>query len=105
MSTALDSPAAGAAPARPLLGVFEAATLLALLLGLQPVLTDMYLPALPLIAQSLAAPKSAVQQTMSALILALASSVSTPDLILFVAKCAISCPASTAQRLNVVAAR
>ena len=70
MSTALDSPAAGAAPARPLLGVFEAATLLALLLGLQPVLTDMYLPALPLIAQSLAAPKSAVQQTMSALILA-----------------------------------
>ena len=34
MSTAVPSPAAGTAPARPLLGVFEAATLLALLLGL-----------------------------------------------------------------------
>lgn len=47
-----------------------AATALALLLGLQPVLTDLYLPALPLLARELAAPMSAAQLTMSALILA-----------------------------------
>ncbi len=43
---------------------------LTLLLGLQPVLTDLYLPALPLLARELAAPMSAMQLTMSALILA-----------------------------------
>ncbi len=47
-----------------------AALALALLLGLQPVVTDLYLPALPLLARELAAPMSAVQLTMSALILA-----------------------------------
>ncbi|MES2957334.1 MAG: Bcr/CflA family efflux MFS transporter [Pseudomonadota bacterium] len=47
-----------------------AAIALALLLGLQPVLTDLYLPALPLLARDLAAPMSATQLTMSALILA-----------------------------------
>ena len=47
-----------------------AALALALLLGLQPVITDLYLPALPLLARDLAAPMSAVQLTMSALILA-----------------------------------
>ncbi len=47
-----------------------AALALALLLGLQPVMTDLYLPALPLLARELAAPMSAVQLTMSALILA-----------------------------------
>jgi DHA1 family bicyclomycin/chloramphenicol resistance-like MFS transporter len=47
-----------------------AALALALLLGLQPVLTDLYLPALPLLARELAAPMSATQLTMSALILA-----------------------------------
>ena len=46
-----------------------AALALALLLGLQPVLTDHYLPALPLLTRELAAPMSAVQLTMSALIL------------------------------------
>ena len=46
-----------------------AALALALLLGLQPVMTDHYLPALPLLARDLAAPMSAVQLTMSALIL------------------------------------
>jgi len=46
------------------------ATALALLLGLQPVLTDLYLPALPLLARELAAPMSSAQLTMSALILA-----------------------------------
>lgn len=43
---------------------------LALLLGLQPVVTDLYLPALPQLAQDLAAPMTATQLTMSALILA-----------------------------------
>jgi MFS transporter, DHA1 family, multidrug resistance protein len=54
----------------PLLTVLQAATLLALLLGLQPVMTDVYLPALPLIVREFAAPLSQVQMTMSALILA-----------------------------------
>jgi DHA1 family bicyclomycin/chloramphenicol resistance-like MFS transporter len=48
----------------------RAATVLALLLGLQPVTTDVYLPALPALARDLAAPMPAVQLTMSALILA-----------------------------------
>jgi DHA1 family bicyclomycin/chloramphenicol resistance-like MFS transporter len=43
---------------------------LALLLGLQPLTTDLYLPALPMLARDLEAPMSAVQLTMSALILA-----------------------------------
>ncbi|MCD0418203.1 Bcr/CflA family efflux MFS transporter [Rubrivivax sp. JA1024] len=47
-----------------------AAVALALLLGLQPVSTDVMLPALPLLARELAAPMSAVQLTMAALILA-----------------------------------
>jgi DHA1 family bicyclomycin/chloramphenicol resistance-like MFS transporter len=47
-----------------------AAIALALLLGLQPVVTDLYLPALPLLARDLGAPMSATQLTMSALILA-----------------------------------
>ena len=42
---------------------------LALLLGLQPLATDMYLPAMPLIAQDLGAPMAAMQATMWALIL------------------------------------
>lgn len=58
------------AAARQGLGVLQAAALLALLLGLQPVLTDLYLPALPRIAAEFAAPLSAMQMTMSALILA-----------------------------------
>lgn len=48
----------------------RAAFVLALLLGLQPVTTDVYLPALPLLTRELAAPMSAAQLTMSALILA-----------------------------------
>jgi DHA1 family bicyclomycin/chloramphenicol resistance-like MFS transporter len=43
---------------------------LALLLGLQPITTDLYLPALPLLARDLHAPMSAVQLTMSVLLLA-----------------------------------
>lgn len=55
---------------RPAPGIAQAAVLLALLLGLQPVLTDLYLPSLPRIAQQFDAPLSATQLTMSALILA-----------------------------------
>ena len=45
------------------------ATALALMLGLQPVTTDLYLPALPGIQQDLQAPMAGLQLTMSALIL------------------------------------
>jgi DHA1 family bicyclomycin/chloramphenicol resistance-like MFS transporter len=47
-----------------------AAVALALLLGLQPITTDVYLPALPMLTRELMAPMSAAQLTMSALILA-----------------------------------
>jgi DHA1 family bicyclomycin/chloramphenicol resistance-like MFS transporter len=47
-----------------------AAVALSLLLGLQPVTTDVYLPALPMLTRALAAPMAMVQLTMSALILA-----------------------------------
>lgn len=57
-------------PPRQHLASATVAVALALLLGLQPVTTDLYLPALPALARSLAAPMSAVQLTMSALILA-----------------------------------
>lgn len=59
-----------ALPRRAALAVHTAAIALALLMGLQPVLTDMYLPALPLLARDLNAPMSATQLTMAALILA-----------------------------------
>ena len=62
--------APGPAAFAPTIAPATAATALALLLGLQPVLTDLYLPALPLLARELAAPMSATQLTMSALILA-----------------------------------
>ena len=48
----------------------RAAFALALLLGLQPVATDVYLPAFPLLTRALGAPMAAAQLTMSALILA-----------------------------------
>ena len=48
----------------------KAALALALLLGLQPVTTDLFLPALPALTKALAAPMSQAQLTMSALILA-----------------------------------
>lgn len=47
-----------------------AALALALLLGLQPLTTDLYLPALPLLKNALAASMGEAQLTMSALILA-----------------------------------
>ncbi len=54
---------------RPALTQARAALALALLLGLQPVTTDLYLPALPRLALDLHAPMAAVQLTMSALLL------------------------------------
>ena len=51
------------------LSSLKAALALALLLGLQPVTTDLYLPALPRLAIDLHAPMAAVQLTMSALLL------------------------------------
>ncbi|MBK7616390.1 MAG: Bcr/CflA family efflux MFS transporter [Vitreoscilla sp.] len=43
---------------------------LALLMGIQPITTDLYLPALPLLARDLHAPMAGVQLTMSVLLLA-----------------------------------
>lgn len=56
--------------APPRVGHTLAAVALALLLGLQPVTTDVYLPAFPLLSRELAAPMTAAQLTMSALLLA-----------------------------------
>jgi DHA1 family bicyclomycin/chloramphenicol resistance-like MFS transporter len=44
--------------------------ILSMLLGIQPVTTDLYLPALPALAESFAAPMSLAQYTLSALLLA-----------------------------------
>ncbi len=64
-------PSAGVTEARrPLITHGLAALALSLLLGLQPITTDVYLPALPMLTEALAAPLSAAQLTMSALILA-----------------------------------
>lgn len=67
MSPALPAGVA-ATPPRPTLAL--AAATLALLMGLQPVTTDMYLPALPLLTRELGAGMAAAQLTMAALILA-----------------------------------
>jgi DHA1 family bicyclomycin/chloramphenicol resistance-like MFS transporter len=66
---AVTSTATAIAP-RPALSLARAATTLALLMGLQPVTTDMYLPAFPLLTRELGAGMAAAQLTMSALILA-----------------------------------
>jgi DHA1 family bicyclomycin/chloramphenicol resistance-like MFS transporter len=68
------NPATGAAnvavpPVRPVIGAAVASITLALLLGLQALTTDLYLPALPMLASELRAPMPAVQLTMSALIM------------------------------------
>jgi MFS transporter, DHA1 family, multidrug resistance protein len=44
--------------------------LLTLLLGIQPITTDLYLPAMPAMTQALSAPVSAIQLTLSGLIIA-----------------------------------
>jgi DHA1 family bicyclomycin/chloramphenicol resistance-like MFS transporter len=63
---AVDPARAQSAPLTPVL----ASVLLALLLGLQPIATDLMLPALPALATDLHAPMAAVQLTMSGLMLA-----------------------------------
>jgi DHA1 family bicyclomycin/chloramphenicol resistance-like MFS transporter len=62
--------AAAPVAAAPVLTLRQAALFIALLLGLQPVATDVYLPALPLLTRALGAPMASAQLTMSALILA-----------------------------------
>jgi DHA1 family bicyclomycin/chloramphenicol resistance-like MFS transporter len=69
-SSVPDLAAGAAAPPRRPVSVGLAAFALALLLGLQPVSTDVYLPALPMLTQALGAPMRSAQLTMSALILA-----------------------------------
>jgi MFS transporter, DHA1 family, multidrug resistance protein len=49
---------------------FWVVMLLTLLLGLQPITTDLYLPAMPSMTQALSAPIAAVQLTLSGLIIA-----------------------------------
>ena len=65
----LSTPAAGVTrPLRVSHGLVAVA--LSLLLGLQPVTTDVYLPALPMLTRALGASMSSAQLTMSSLILA-----------------------------------
>ncbi len=67
----MDSPSRPGVVAAPVrVGAGFAAFALALLLGLQPITTDAYLPALPMLTRELGAPMSAAQMTMAALILA-----------------------------------
>jgi MFS transporter, DHA1 family, multidrug resistance protein len=56
-------------PSRPSMSSPVVVTMLTLLLGIQPVATDLYLPALPTIGRELHAGVAAVQLTLSALIL------------------------------------
>ena len=66
MTTPTSHPSATAASGTPMsanLVVF----LLALLLGIQPVTTDLYLPALPALTQNLSASMSQAQLTLTAL--------------------------------------
>lgn len=69
------SPGGAAGPpaataAEPVISHARAAWALALLLGLQPATTDIYLPALPMLTRALGAPLVQAQLTLSALILA-----------------------------------
>jgi len=59
-----------ATAAKPVVSHTRAAWALALLLGLQPATTDIYLPALPMLTRALGAPLVQAQLTLSALILA-----------------------------------
>ncbi|MBL8288457.1 MAG: Bcr/CflA family efflux MFS transporter [Rubrivivax sp.] len=62
--------AASPPPTTVAMSLRRAAFFIALLLGLQPIATDVYLPALPLLTSALQAPMALAQLTMSALILA-----------------------------------
>src|SRR4051812_7526879 len=62
------NPAAGRDP-HAAMGSSVVVALLTLLLGIQPVTTDLYLPALPTLAHELGAPMPAAQLTLAALII------------------------------------
>ena len=64
--SATAAPAAASASVQPGLAIL----VLALLLSIQPVTTDLYLPALPALTRSLGAPMAAAQLTLSWLLLA-----------------------------------
>lgn len=64
------APARATPAASPRVSIGLAALALTLLLGLQPVTTDIYLPALPALTRELGASMAAAQLTLSALILA-----------------------------------
>lgn len=69
----MSAPSATALPAAPAPVSIHpglAILVLALLLSIQPVTTDLYLPALPALTRSLGAPLSAAQLTLSGLLLA-----------------------------------
>ena len=69
----MSAPSATALPAAPVPVSIHpglAILVLALLLSIQPVTTDLYLPALPALTRSLGAPLSAAQLTLSGLLLA-----------------------------------
>ncbi|WP_415163702.1 multidrug effflux MFS transporter [Ottowia sp.] len=69
------APDAGAAPAAmPAMPALFVVVVLALLLGIQPVTTDVYLPALPALQRDLRAPMPQVQLTFAALLLAFGTS-------------------------------
>ena len=63
----------GCVPRAPCRSPGLAVVVLALLLSIQPVTTDLYLPALPALTRALGAPVAAGQLTLSALLLALAA--------------------------------
>lgn len=62
-------PAAASSPASPM-PVGRVVLLLALLLGIQPITTDLYLPALPGLTQGFGAPVASAQLTLTTLLLA-----------------------------------
>lgn len=63
-------PSSGLLPARPAMSAGVVVWLLALLLGVQPITTDLYLPALPTLQRDLGAGMGATQLTLSGLIIA-----------------------------------
>jgi len=70
VTTPVTAPAVPAKPAKPVISHRRAAVILALLLGLQSVSTDVYLPALPMLTRELGARINQAQLTLSAMILA-----------------------------------
>ncbi len=67
---ALNATPLSSAVSAPLVSHWLAAWALAMLLGLQPIATDLYLPGLPLLTREFGASMAAAMQTMAALILA-----------------------------------